>query len=170
VVCVVGSGDQRRPRAAQLKTTITTARTKNAGTLNCDGIAFWTPFGRNSGEVYWRKATNERSHQPWSERIIMKYPHSILSVAQRELLPATLGRGRLSSSWYKRTMSVVAQQHMPSSNGSNVMYNGHVIIFVVGHPWSSNRKRRGRFSAVQRPTRRDFLCLLASTISLCLGG
>jgi AraC family transcriptional regulator len=82
----------------------------------------------------------------------MKYPHSIpLWRTNGELLPDNaLSRVVLSSVDTKWNDVVVEQHHVPSSELVDVMYKRHVIVVIVGYPFTVEFEKDGRFQRDQR--------------------
>jgi AraC family transcriptional regulator len=113
-------------KSCSVKTTITTARTKTAWSLDFDA----NPF--DLAEMV---------------RIKTKYPCSIpLWRTNGELLPDNApSRVVLSSVGTKWNDVVVEQQHCPSLEAADVMYKQHVIILNIGHPITWEFKKEGRF-------------------------
>jgi AraC family transcriptional regulator len=109
-----------------VKTTITTARTKNRHSQKC-----WCRMVVTSSKV----------------RITMKYPHSIpLWRTNGELSPCGVpSRVVLSSVGTEWNDVVVEQHHSPSLEAADVMYKQHVIILNIGHSTTWEFKKEGRF-------------------------
>src|SRR5258706_11776627 len=82
----------------------------------------------------------------------MKYPHSIpLWRRNGELLPGdTPSRVVLSSVGTKWNDVVVEQHHFPSGELVDVMYKRHVIAINIGHSFTNEFEKDGRFQRVQR--------------------
>ncbi len=82
----------------------------------------------------------------------MKYPHSIpLCRTNGELLPGNApSRVVLSSVGTKWNDIVVEQHHFPSSELADVMYKRHAICINIGHSFTWEFKKDGRFQRVQR--------------------
>jgi AraC family transcriptional regulator len=82
----------------------------------------------------------------------MKYPHSIpLCRINGELLPDdALSRVVLSSVGAKWNDIVVEQHHFPSGELVDVMYKRHVIVVIVGYPFTVEFEKDGRLQRVQR--------------------
>jgi AraC family transcriptional regulator len=82
----------------------------------------------------------------------MKYPNSIpLCRTNGELLPDNaLSRVVLSSVDTKWNDVVVEQHHVPSSELVDVMYKRHVIVVIVGYPFTVEFEKDGRFQRDQR--------------------
>jgi AraC family transcriptional regulator len=82
----------------------------------------------------------------------MKYPHSIpLWRKNGELLPGgTPSRVVLSSVGTKWDDVVVEQHHFPSSELADVMYKRHAICINIGHSFTWEFEKDGRFQRVQR--------------------
>jgi AraC family transcriptional regulator len=82
----------------------------------------------------------------------MKYPHSIpLCRTNGELLPDNaLSRVVLSSVGAKWNDIVVEQHQFPSSELVDVMYKRHVIVVIVGYPFTVEFEKDGRLQRVQR--------------------
>jgi AraC family transcriptional regulator len=83
----------------------------------------------------------------------MNYPHSIpLCRTNGELLPANnaISRVVLSSVGTKWNDVVVEQHHFPSVELADVMYKRHVIAINIGHSFTNELEKDGRFQRVQR--------------------
>jgi AraC family transcriptional regulator len=83
----------------------------------------------------------------------MNYPHSIpLCRTNGELLPANnaISRVVLSSVGTKWNDVVVEQHHFPSGELADVMYKRHVIAINIGHSFTNELEKDGRFQRVQR--------------------
>jgi AraC family transcriptional regulator len=82
----------------------------------------------------------------------MNYPHSIpLWRTNGELLPDNaLSRVVLSSVGSKWNDVVVEQHHFPSGELVDVMYKRHVIAINIGHSFTNEFEKDGRFEGVQR--------------------
>jgi AraC family transcriptional regulator len=82
----------------------------------------------------------------------MKYPHSIpLCRKNGELLPDNaLSRVVLSSVGAKWNDIVVEQHQFPNGELVDVMYKRHVIVVIVGSPFTVEFEKDGRFQRVQR--------------------
>jgi AraC family transcriptional regulator len=82
----------------------------------------------------------------------MKHPHSIpLWRKNGELLPDNgLSRVVLSSVGAKWDDIVVEQHQFPSGELVDVMYKRHVIVVIVGYPFTVEFEKDGRFQRVQR--------------------
>ena len=82
----------------------------------------------------------------------MKYPHSIpLCRKNGELLPDNaLSRVVLSSVGAKWNDIVVEQHQFPSGELVDVMYKRHVIVVIVGSPFTVEFEKDGRLQRVQR--------------------
>ena len=82
----------------------------------------------------------------------MKYPHRIpLCRKNGELLPDNaLSRVVLSSVGAKWNDIVVEQHEFPSGELVDVMYKRHVIVVIVGYPFTVEFETDGRFQRVQR--------------------
>ena len=81
----------------------------------------------------------------------MKYPHSIpLWHTNGEPVPAgNRGRVVLSSAGTKWNDIVLEQRHVPSSERADVMYKRHVIAINIGHSFTWEFEKDGRFHRVQ---------------------
>ena len=82
----------------------------------------------------------------------MNYPHSIpLCRTNGELLPGGApSRLVLSSIGTKWNDVVVEQHHFPSGELTDVMYKRHVIAINIGHSFTNELEKDGRFQRVQR--------------------
>jgi len=82
----------------------------------------------------------------------MKYPHRIpLCRKNGELLPDNaLSRVVLSSVGAKWNDIVLEQHEFPSGELVDVMYKRHVIVVIVGYPFTVEFEKDGRFQRVQR--------------------
>ena len=82
----------------------------------------------------------------------MKYPHSIpLWYTNGELLPDNpLSRVVLSSVGAKWDDIVVEQHQFPSGELVDVMYKRHVIVVIVGYPFTVEFEKDGRLQRVHR--------------------
>src|SRR5260221_3423556 len=82
----------------------------------------------------------------------MNYPHSIpLWRTNGELLADNaLSRVVLSSVGSKWSDVVVEQHHFPSGELVDVMYKRHVIAINIGHSFTNEFEKDGRFEGVQR--------------------
>ena len=89
----------------------------------------------------------------------MKYPHSIpLWRTNGELLPeSALCRVVLSSAGTKWNDVAVEQRHVPSNEVADVMFKGHVIAINIGHSFTWEFKKEGRFQRGLEP--RGAICL-----------
>jgi hypothetical protein len=112
----------RRLRAAQFKTTITTARTKNRLVLNFDVNAF----------DFVNKV-----------RITMEYPHSSpFWRTNGELLPSRVVLSSVGTNWN----DVVLEQHDFSSiELADVMFKRHVVVINIGHATTWEFKKEEPF-------------------------
>jgi hypothetical protein len=90
----------------------------------------------------------------------MKYPHSIpLWYTNGEPVPGgNRGRVVLSSTSTKWNDIVLEQRHVPSTERADVMYKRHVIAINIGHSFTWEFEKDGRFHRVQ---------MARGTISFC---
>jgi hypothetical protein len=90
----------------------------------------------------------------------MKYPHSIpLWHTNGEPVPGgNRGRVVLSSASTKWNDIVLEQRHVPSTERADVMYKRHVIAINIGHSFTWEFEKDGRFHRIQ---------MARGTISFC---